>query len=160
MDTHTECTALPRKESRRRGTLGPGLGLPPRRRRPPRRQQTAQAEGAMLRNRGTKLLAKLPWVPPLLLVVVCLPPGLLLLLIRQWLHPVQGGEEEGGVKCPAIHLPPLPPPRLAQLVALCQNSWFSIWETFGLAGLWMVYMELSINPSPSALAKCQGGEMA
>ena len=53
MDTHTECTALPRKESRRRGTLGPGLGLPPRRRRPPRRQQTAQAEGAMLRNGGT-----------------------------------------------------------------------------------------------------------
>lgn len=162
MDTHTESTALPRKESCRRGTLGPGLGLPPRRRRHPRRQQTAQAEGGhALRNGGRKLLAELPWVLPLPLLVVCpvaARPASATYKAVAPPRPRRGGG--GGGQCPAIHLQPLPPPQLAQLVALCQNSWVSPFGRLFPARLWMVYTEMSINPSPSALAKCQGGERA
>ena len=113
MDTHTECTALPRKESRRRGTLGPGLGLPPRRRRPARRQQTAQAEGAMLRNGGTEPLAELPWVPPLPLVVVCsvaARPASATYKAAAPPRPRRGGGGRGQVPC---HPPAASPSALA-----------------------------------------------
>lgn len=111
------------------------MGLPPRRRRPPRRQQTAQAEGAMLRN-GHRAACRAALGPAMPLVVVCsVTARPASAAYKAAAPPRPRREEEGGVECPAIHLQPLPPPRLAQLVALCQNSWFSIWETFFLARL-------------------------
>lgn len=89
----------------------------------------------MLRN-GHRAACRAALGPALPLVVVCsLAARPASAAYKAAAPPSPRREEEGGVECPALHLQSLPPPPLARLVALCQNSLFSIWETFFLARL-------------------------